>query len=606
MLDISSTKRVHANASIQLLAPAVADQIAAGEVVERPAAALKELLENSLDAGASRISIRVLGGGIDLLEVSDDGRGIPETELRLALARYATSKIQSAADLSHIASFGFRGEALAAISAVSRVHLSSRPQAAEVGRELIAEASQILDERAKARPPGTTVRVENLFANTPARKKFLKTPAAERAQCLQIIYRLALAHPEIEFTLTADDTAPVVFPRTERLASRVARVFRLGFGVEVKEDELLHFARAKPNIKVHGFVLPLRLAVKHSRHIFAFVNGRAVKDKVLSQAALAAAREVSFGGEYPQLVLFLEIDPELVDVNVHPTKAEVRFRDPSPFGFVYKAVVESLATLRLPVTEPSHAPTPTQVTQVTSDLPLELGTQFRAKLEPCASPLPHSVVVTPPSALSAQSAPAVRFLGTIHDTYLVCQDADGLLLVDQHAAHERVTYERLRGLRLEPRPQTAPLLIPIGIELGRERADLLESLAGELAKLGLAIERFGPGQIRVTELPVLLLDSAGAPRVPLANFLGGFADALAADVAPETLADEFRRTLLDAVATESCHASVRAGQTLSRLEADALLAQMQATDFAAHCPHGRPTSVRLSWNDIEKLFKRRI
>ena len=617
----------HAQARpIRLLDPAVADQIAAGEVVERPAAALKELLENSLDSGATRISVRVRGGGVELLEVSDDGSGIPAAELRLALARYATSKIESARDLNAIHSLGFRGEALAAISAVSRVRLTSRAEGEDMGREIVCEASRILDERPLSRTRGTTVTVENLFLNVPARRKFLKTPASERSHCLQIVFRLALNHPEIEFSLTSEDEAPVVFPRVNRAEDRVAQVFRTGFGASAKADELIRFERAKPGIRVHGFVLPMRLSAKHARNIFAFVNGRAVKDKVLTQAAIAAAREVSFSREYPQLALFLELDPEMVDVNVHPQKSEVRFREPSPFGFIYKALVEALASLRLPVALAPAAgvsaagadfadispdsPPPSSVYASaafapearTSALPLELGTQFHAKLD--SGELAALRFATEPEARDPSNG--IRFLGALKDTYLVCQDSDGLLLVDQHAAHERVTYERLREIRFSPRPETTPLLIPIGLELGKERAELIESLAPLLSSLGLEVERFGPGQIRITELPVLLLDSNGAPRIPLASFLAGLADSLAADDAPEAVTDELKRILLDAVASESCHGSVRAGQSLAPSQAEALLAQMQTTDFAAHCPHGRPTSVRLGWAEIEKLFKRRL
>jgi DNA mismatch repair protein MutL len=577
--------------SIAILAPAVADQIAAGEVVERPAAALKEILENSIDSGATEISVRLSGGGIELIEVIDNGHGIAGDELKLALTRYATSKIHSAQDLNTISTLGFRGEALAAISSVSRFTLSSRTASAATGNEIRVEASRVLSEGPVARSMGTTVRIENLFFNVPARLKFLKTTPYEGSQCSAVVFRAALANPKIQFTL--DDGFKFFFRKEDDSSARIADVFREGFGVAIKKEELLPILREKEGIRVHGYLLPQKLNLKSSRGIHTFVNGRPVKDKVLSQAVIAAAKEVSFGGEYPQVALFLEISPELVDVNVHPTKTEVRFREPSPFGFIFRAVEEALRPLKLPETNlaASDIVHPEASPELPATLPqLNLDYQHFERAE--ANP-----VVTNPST-------GVRYLGSIHETYLICQSPNGLLLVDQHAAHERVRYEELRTLRLASRPETSRLLIPIGIEIGARGVDLLEPLFAELEKLGLELERSGPGQVRVTELPSLFLRSDGTPRVPLAPLLKNFSHELENGIDTQMLASIFERILLDALATESCHSSVRAGQSLSRSQAEALLNSMRETDYSAHCPHGRPTSVLLNINDLEKLFKR--
>ena len=420
---------------ISLLDPAVADQIAAGEVVERPAAALKEILENSIDAGAREISVRILGGGIELIEVIDDGRGIAAEELRLALARYATSKIQSAHDLTTIATLGFRGEALAAISAVSRFTLSSRTLGSDLGREIKVEASRTLSEAPIARAEGTSVRIENLFFNVPARLKFLKTVPYEASQCALVVYRAALANPKIQFRL--DDGTKSFFRGGVDGAERVAEVFREGFGVPVKKEELLPISREKPEIRVHGYLLPQKFNLKSSRGVHAFVNGRAVKDRVITQAIIQAAKEVSFGAEYPQAALFLELSPELVDVNVHPTKAEVRFREPSPFGFIYRAVQEALRPLKLPeasplphLTSPENSALPDFKSPAANDaeifsLPnLELGFQHFER--------------APESPIVMNAATGVRYLGSVNDTYLICQSPAGLLLVDQPLMYERL------------------------------------------------------------------------------------------------------------------------------------------------------------------------
>ena len=620
--------------SIKVLESRLADQIAAGEVVDRPGAVVKELIENSIDAGASQLTIFLEKGGQQLIEVQDNGRGIPSKELPLTILRHATSKISVLSDLSTISTMGFRGEALAAISAVSRFSITSCTGESS-GRSLTCESSTIIDDTTKVRTRGTTIRVENLFFNTPVRKKFLNSLSWETNYCKQMVLRMVLGNPDCGFTLHIDGKKIFSFPAQEE-KSRVYSLFTQGLHVPLEGDkELLYFYHKEGEATLSGYILPMKYCLPTSRSMFTFVNKRLVRDKVLQQAILSASREVLFGEEYPQLVLFLDMDPKMVDVNVHPTKSELRFRDPSPFRFVYKSILATLAQLRLPTGPPNTAATtreeqpppgmmpprafsPTTATPTIGEATTMGGMQTTGSAHP--SP-PRVQFRNQPSSFDidfgrqyeqkASPTPMVTsetnipmFLGTIKNTYLVCQDEDGLLLVDQHAAHERVTYERLRRDQLEKNLHSAPLLIPIVVELNPDQLNTLEKKFSELTRMGLYLERLGSSQVRITELPSLLLDKEGTPRLALHVLIQKLADLLEEHSETELLIHTVQRVLLDVIATQSCHSSVRAGQNLSSLEANALLEQMQKTDYGAHCPHGRPTSVRLSWKEIEKLFKR--
>ena len=615
----------------------LANQIAAGEVVERPGSALKELVENSLDAGATQIAVKLEEGGIKLLEVADNGRGIDAEDFRLALGRHATSKISTTQDLFAIKSWGFRGEALASIGAVSRLTLSSRALGAPIGKELIAEGGKILSEKAAARPVGTTLRVEDLFFNTPARRKFLKSQGAETAYCWQTLHRLALGSFDTAFEAWQDGERIIHYPSASGPATRVVQVFREAWNVKIEENELLELRAESSPLKLHAWMLPSSHFIPSSRGILTFVNGRSVKDKLLSQAILAAAKEVLFGRLYPQLVLHLETPPDWVDVNVHPAKAEVRFKEPGHvFGFVRKHLEKALAGDRrgsVDIDSPEAISPAATLADLLLPLP-EASVQFRQKADfsgagaaPSSSPVPEpsfgmglrdfalpaeghaapGVYKPPAPAAGAQatSQARIQFLGTLRNTYLVCQDEAGLLLVDQHAAHERITYERLKKFRLDT-AGSSPLLISLQVELARSQLDRLENSFPRLAELGLVLERTGPTLVAVRELPNLLLKRDGTPVLQAGDLLRKIAGEWEDDGALDSSAEKLRDLLLHTLATESCHGSVRAGQNLAPAEAQALLQQMSDTDFSGHCPHGRPTTVRFKWGDIERLFKRLV
>lgn len=604
---------------IKALDEQLANQIAAGEVVERPGSALKELVENSLDAGARSITVKISEGGVKLLEVADDGSGIHAEDFRLALGRHATSKIRNTQDLFAIRSWGFRGEALASIGAVSRLTLSSRAEGAARGRELVAEGGQVRGEKDVARPAGTTVRVEDLFFNTPARRKFLKSQGAETAHCWQTLHRLALGSPAVAFEAWQDGEKIFHYGACDAPEDRVAQVFEEAWGLHLDSRDLRRLEAQSSPLEMRGWVLPSKHFIPSSRGILTFVNGRSVKDKLLQQAILAASKEVLFGKLYPQLVLHLNAPPDWVDVNVHPAKSEVRFREPGHvFGFVRKHLERILADDRRgsieldsgPLFDDSVAFAAVQPAATLADLLLPMpptSVQFRQKGAVEAPPgLEYGASHPAPGATEVPTGyhrGGPQFLGTLRNTYLVCQDEEGLLLVDQHAAHERVTYERLKNTRLED-SGSSPLLISLQVELPRQTLDRIEAYLPRLAPLGLHLERTGPTLVAVRELPNLLLNRSGSPVLPAGELLRKIAGDFEDHEPGSGLEDRLKELMLHELATMSCHGSVRAGQTLSSSEAHALLGQMSATDFSGHCPHGRPTTLRFKWGEIERMFKR--
>ena len=625
---------------IEKLKPSVANQIAAGEVIERPSAALKELVENSIDAEATHIQVFLKEGGQNLIEVRDNGEGIHKEELKLAILRHATSKIRTSEDLGHIETMGFRGEALASIAAVSRLKIISRHEQEKLGEEIVCEASETLRKFPTSRAVGTTVVMEDLFFNTPARKKFLKSRASETSACLQIMHRIAMVHPNIHFEIDLDSKSRWNYPRTEETKDRILDVFRKGLNVSIEKEDLIPFSKESPSMSVEGYVLPMKYCLSHSRGIHTFVNQRFVRDKLLQQAILAAAKEVLFGRQYPRVFLHLKIDPTKIDVNVHPGKAELRFAEPNPFTIVRSSIREALSGLRLPlevIDKPSEESIETHSSNAYKKSedhdffkkPIKLFSSMKNK---DANTLKTGYSSYNPTYSTTQeknkffvkqagatadfgknesskelfSSDAPQYLGTIKNTYLICQDSKGLLLVDQHAAHERVVYERFRKIQLKENIQCTQLLIPLVIELSPQNTDLIEECFPSLLKLGLEMERFGPNQIKVLSFPSLLLKSDGRPKIPIKMLVESLAQELEADSSEQEMLEVFKKSIFDTIATQSCHSSVRAGQHLSPPEAIALLEQMCETDFAAHCPHGRPTSVRFTWLDIEKLFKRKV
>ncbi|MBK7022206.1 MAG: DNA mismatch repair endonuclease MutL [Sulfuritalea sp.] len=574
-------------------------QIAAGEVVERPASVLKELLENSLDAGATRIDVQLEEGGVRLIRVADDGSGIAPEDLPPALARHATSKIGSLDDLERVASFGFRGEALASIASVARVTLTSRHGTHTHAFRLRGEGGAV---EPAALAAGTVIEVADLYFNTPARRKFLKTEATEFAHCDEVLRRMALARPEVAFSLSHNGSIK------RRLASadfsRRAR--------EIIGDEF--FPHARPLDAGAG---PLRLSglaalPAYSRsgrdEQYFFVNGRFVRDKLLTHAARQAWADILHGQRHPAYVLFLELDPAGVDVNVHPAKTEVRFRDARGIHqFVFHALQRTLAT-PLSAAEAAAPSTPARAPEAFSyarQAGLAVG-------EPAARPyldfarsafdavataeaLRIAVAQAPTFSAEAGAPPLLGYaVAQIHGVYILAQNATGLVLVDMHAAHERILYERLkRSLDAGP-PATQALLVPLVLSASEAEMATAAEQAEALAELGFAVAAAGPRELAVRALPSLL---AGGNPVDLVR-------SLLKDLAehPASRVVETRRNEL--LATMACHGAVRAHRTLGLAEMNALLRQMEETERADQCNHGRPTWVQLSMAELDKLFMR--
>ena len=568
-------------------------QIAAGEVVERPASVLKELLENSLDGGAAKIDVQLEEGGVRLIRVADDGGGIAAEDLPPALARHATSKIGSLDDLERVASYGFRGEALASIAAVARVTITSR-HAAQDHAFRLRSAGGAVEPAALA--AGTVIEVADLYFNTPARRKFLKTEATEFAHCDEVLRRMALARPDVAFTLSHNGSAK------RRLAgadfSRRAREI-------IGED---FFPHARPLDAGAG---PLRLSglaalPAYSRsgrdEQYFFVNGRFVRDKLLAHAARQAWADILHGQRHPAYVLFLELDPAGVDVNVHPAKTEVRFRDARGIHqFVFHALQRTLAT-PLSAAESTAPATPF--------VPAAFSYARQAGLavgEPAARPylefaraafdaaeIAVSSAPTPADA-DAGAAPLLGYaVAQIHGVYILAQNAAGLVLVDMHAAHERILYERLKNSLDAGPPATQALLVPLVLSAGEAEMATAAEQGEVLAELGFAVAAAGPRELAVRTLPALL---AGGNAADLVR-------SLLKDLAehPASRVVETRRNEL--LATMACHGAVRAHRTLGLTEMNALLRQMEETERADQCNHGRPTWVQLSMAELDRLFMR--
>ena len=578
-------------------------QIAAGEVVERPASVLKELIENSLDAGATKLDVQLEEGGVKLIRVADDGSGIAREDLPLALARHATSKISSLADLERVASYGFRGEALASIAAVARVAITSRTAAAPHAWKLAAGAAECTPA---ALANGTVISVADLYFNTPARRKFLKTTATEFAHCDDVLTRMAQARPDVAFTLTHDGQVK------RRLASAdFARRAR-----DLLGDEFLAQARAVEAIagplRLTGFAALPAYAKRTRAAQYFYVNGRFVRDKLLVHAARQAYADVLHGAHHPAYVLFLELDPAAVDVNVHPAKTEVRFRDArGVHQFVFHAVERVLATpllaaaatplaaARTAALSPdrgrpggSEAPA-TQARFTLHEPPSAAATAYLDFARQAFSAAAAHAAVSPAPTFDTAEYPLGYALAQLHGIYILAQNTQGLVLVDMHAAHERILYERLKT-HAARQPEVQPLLVPVLFTASAGELASAEAHADTLVALGFDIAPAGPQQLAVRAVPALL---AGGDIVRLARTL---LDDLARQPASRVI-ETHRNELL---ATLACHGAVRAQRNLTLPEMNALLRQMETTPRADQCNHGRPTWVQMSITDLDRLFMR--
>ena len=595
---------------IRRLDKVLIDRIAAGEVVERPAAAVKELVENSLDAGARRIEVTIEGGGRRLIRVVDDGCGMDAADVELAVERHATSKLPDG-DLARIGTLGFRGEALPSIASVALLSIATRAAGAGDGHTLTVDAGRKGDVRPGAQPHGTRIEVRDLFAATPARLAFLKGDKAEARAVADGLRRLAMAHPQVRFALTSADTAgfdhPACAPGAEGLLERLTQVLGREF-----RPNALPVAAMREGITLDGFAGLPTWHRGDAGALHLYVNGRAVKDKLLLGAVRAAYVDTLPAGRYPTVALFVGCDPAFVDVNVHPAKAEVRFRDPGLVrGLVVGALKQTLAAAL-------HRATPSAAATVAgfanrsgrSGAPARTATAgWSAAASPSA---PHGFgeggqavfvddVATPYAGTQAQApetlaAPLGAARAQMHDTYILAQTSDGLVIVDQHAAHERLVYERLKRERAARGVARQPLLVPVVVDLDPPEAERLVEAAPMLATLGLVVESFGPGAVLVRETPAELglLDAARLVR----DLSGAVAEDDAGALPLERRLDRY-------LATFACHHSVRAGRRLGAEEMNALLREMEATPGSGQCNHGRPTYVELKLADIERLFGRR-
>ncbi len=568
---------------IHLLAPEVASQIAAGEVVERPASVVKELIENALDAGAKTIHVTLQEAGRRLIEVADDGRGIPAGELPLAVERHATSKLASAADLFHISTLGFRGEALASIGSVSRMTITSRDSASETGGRIRVEAGRAQPVEVVGAPVGSQIRVEELFYNVPARLKFLKQDLTERRAVDGLLARYALAYPHVRFRLTDGTTSAL---QTSGDGDRRAILAAL-YGVEVGK-QMLEVLAEEDGLKLTGFISPAALTRSNRRELTFFINGRWVSDTPLTQALMQAYRTLLMVGRFPLATLFLEIDPQEVDVNVHPAKAEVRFRSQDTvFSFVLRSARRALLAY-----SPIPALPPTQnLWGGAEPLPTDsapAGGLFWSESE--APPAPTAQ----PTQAAAFNLPLLRLIGQVGTTYLIAEGPDGLYLIDQHAAHERVLFEKLMFQRQKQNIPAQALLSPLTVTLPPQSATILSGQLAALSRFGFEVGEFGPNTFQIRAMPVLFgnADPAAALRALVEDF--------------EEDETPLQNELESKIAGRVCkRLAVKAGQTLSPAEQRALLIDLENCDSPRTCPHGRPTMIHLSVDMLERQFGRK-
>lgn len=601
--------------TVRRLDPVLVDRIAAGEVIERPAAAVKELVENAIDAGARSVSVTIAGGGRELIRVVDDGAGMTPQDLELAVERHATSKLPDG-DLFAIGTLGFRGEALPSIGSVARLSIQTRRHDAQQGSGLVVEAGEKGVVRPVAAAPGTRIEVSDLFVFTPARLKFLKSDRAEAQAVSEMLRRLAIAHPEIRFSLEGEHAGNFDWPAEpigeEGLLRRLGRALGRDF-----PENALRIEAEREGFHISGFAGLPTFHRGTSAGVHMSVNGRPVRDKLLLSAVRGAYADVVPSDRHPVLFLDIGCDPRSVDVNVHPAKSEVRFRDPALVrGLVVSGLKAALAAAGHRATTTGGARTLDAFRAV-----LSMGGSGNAIPRPAfpetanwGAP-PPSTYAAPPQAgfsdFAASSADARAHLAEpaadaldrplgaaraqVHETYIVAQTREGVVIVDQHAAHERLVYERLKAERARSGIARQPLLLPEVVELDPVDADRLNLAAGELESLGLVIESFGPGAVLVREAPAQL---AGGN---LQRLVRDVADALA----EHGTAGSLERRLDHVLATMACHNSVRAGRRMRPEEMDALLREMEITPNSGQCNHGRPTYVELKLSDIERLFGRR-
>jgi len=616
---------------IRRLPPLLVDQIAAGEVVERPASVVKELVENALDAGATRVSVSIVGGGIDSIEVADDGGGIPRGELPLALEAHATSKIAETSDLDRIGTLGFRGEALASISAVATVRIRSRPHDAAEAAELEVSEGRRGEVRPASGPPGTLVVVEHLFRSVPARRKFLKTPRTEGTRIAEWLRTIAIARPDVGFRLSIDGREAIDVAATPEPAQRIEAI--VGGDVAPALIRVEPAGNDDPTApRVWGFVGRPEVARAQARHQRIFLNGRAIADRLVIHAVREGFRGVMPGDRHPLAFLFIDLDPAEVDVNVHPAKTEVRFRRAEAVhAAVRRGVRAALEAASLTPAFEAAAPPATGGGPSIRTSPPSASSSSRLAGPPAGDPGPERgatrgiedgsrgpkgfdyaraavaiaaaedppIVETETSGTDARRGArptAHRGVLQVADSFLVTEDREGLVLVDQHALHERLSFERLRTRILDGPLESQSLLVPVVREASAAQLEALEEATPLLAKLGLAVVAFGERSLAIEATPSLF-ESRG---VDAAAFVLQLLDRW---IEQGPVPDE-AAALDEVLAMMACKASVRAGDALSSLAAEALLEAAEACERSSHCPHGRPTTLRISWSELRRRFGR--
>jgi DNA mismatch repair protein MutL len=567
--------------AIKVLDARVVSQIAAGEVVERPSSVVKELVENALDAQSTQISVEIKSGGISLIRVTDNGLGIAGNETETAFARHATSKINNLQDLQHLSSLGFRGEALPSIAAVAQVQMVTSAREEASGTYLSLDDGKVLRHSAEARSAGTTITVQNLFRKIPARLKFLKSAAAEASRIAAVVSQYALAFPEVRFTLVNEEKTILRTPGSGKLLDSVMAVY----GLEVAQNMLegngpeIRFDNGQGQLTVSGLAGAPNIFRSSRDGLSFFVNRRWINNRMLSVAVEEAYHGLLMQGKHPIAVINIAIPPSQIDVNVHPAKTEIKFQDErAVFGAVQKAVRQSLV---------QSAPVP-RVEEVkpgftTPSTPFSIPrTPVDHTSQRLASPLPPS----PPAPTPLISLPLLRVLGQLARNYIVAEGPDGLFLIDQHAAHERILLEKIKSQREKRQPELQGLLTPAIFEVEPKQAIVLNSHLSELNDFGFSLEPFGERTYLVRAIPALLRDRdwSAALRESLDTFSGEWAENLAITLA--------------------CHSAIRAGQVLTDSEMRELIHQLEQTALPNSCPHGRPTMVQLTVHQIEKEFKR--
>jgi len=585
--------------AIQVLPSQLIDQIAAGEVVERPASVVKELVENSLDAGAHSIGVEITGGGSRLIRVTDNGVGIAADELQLALSRHATSKIASLDDLERLATLGFRGEALPSIGSVARMRITSRVAGAEHGWSVACEGGELDEPKPAPHAFGTTIEVRDLFYNTPARRKFQRSEKTEAGHVEATLRHLALARFDVQFDFKNNERAAWKLALAQERAAQEARIEAL-CGTEFLASAR-YVSRSIEGLRLWGWLAAPAFSRSQADMQYTFVNGRVVRDKLLRHAVRLGYQDVLFQARHPAFVLFLELDPRRVDANAHPAKLEIRFRDSSlVHDFVYRTVETALASTLS--SGERDAPPPVLGAAFAASARLALQAPSQAGLA-----LPLSEVreraslyhrlharTAAPDAADGEVPPLGFALAQLAGVYVLAANRDGLIVVDMHAAHERITYERLKRDLETHTLKSQALLVPVSVAVGATEADLVEECAAELESLGFLLVRRGPTTISVAAIPLAL---EGSDVEPLLRDL-------LSDLAAGQGAKRVEAAVNELLATMACHAAVRANRRLSVDEMNALLREMERTERSEACNHGRPTWTQVTLGDLDRLFLR--